>query len=130
MRKVTVKERNGQADLLKKEEIASHEKNLGGLNSSKCGAMILLINPSTKLAVSICRDLRGVRTGVPKCPLNSGQKPEILQKTNRGVLRRIRRESLKDMQCRVRWVRLSQWILVPSIGKYERLAVSKRGQVS
>jgi hypothetical protein len=78
-----------------------------------------------------CRDLSDVIKGAPiLVSVFRGQEPVTLQKTSRGVLRKIKKESRIYMECRVRCVRLSHWILVSRIGNDERLALSKRGQVS
>ena len=103
----------------------------GKLNSSKRGVVRLLRKYSAELGLSSCRDLSDVRTGSPFLgSLFSGKEPVTLQKTSRGVLCRIINESMIDMECRVRCVRLSHWIFVPGNGNNERLALSRRGQVS
>jgi hypothetical protein len=76
--KIIEKERNEQVDLL---------------NSSNYGAMRLFRKISGKLGIS-CRDLSDVRTGTPPRSLYGKEEPETLQKTSRGVLCRIRKESM------------------------------------
>ena len=91
------------------------------MNSSNCGAMRLLRSLSASLSVSSCRDLSDVRTGAPIPPSSyrrcGSESLETSQKTSRGVLRRIIKESKIDIDCKVRCVRLSHWILTLSIGK-------------
>ena len=68
MLNATHKDRNEQADLLRKEVMTSYEgiQFLERINSSKRGAMRLSRKYSeTELLMNRCRDLNDVRTGPP-----------------------------------------------------------------
>ena len=94
--------------------------------------MILLRKLLTELTLSSCRDLRDVTTGAPisSCLVLPSQALEMSQNTSRGVMLRMSKESMINMEFKLRCVRLSHRISIPNKVMDERQALSKRGQFS